>query len=366
LSTKIIRQPVWREFERQFSSVQFCAERPDQLSIWHGWGFEPKENPAALVHFHALVDEVVGNGDPVQKKVALDWAAYSVRHLNEHNEFGLVLVGGQGSGKTSFFKALCRLWGKEFAADNVNDMNQILGPFALEVLAWRKMVVCNELQDIDAKGGVNWQAMKSRIGDPTFTSGRKYESNQTLPNVACFGFTTNVENSVSIPKGDRHYCLVEISDCHKGDKPFFDAFYAEMKKPEFKPALLWELFNRDLSGYDPSNPPQTALKLAVEKEQEPDFIFFIDNRAWTASEKEAGLTLEDLHDECYEFYQRHHVSKPLPSLMKFARRIKDHVGVVARTNHKAGNKTRYFPLEGAQIIPEFGAEFVEPAESAAE
>jgi hypothetical protein len=120
---RLISQPEWLPFQKEFETVVFHATKPGELSVFPGFPFQPKENPEKIKLWLQVEREAIAGGDPEIAKKLRQWRSYPVQNLNSFNRFAVVLFGGQGIGKGTWAKGIAMLWGPHFAHSNINDMN---------------------------------------------------------------------------------------------------------------------------------------------------------------------------------------------------------------------------------------------------
>ncbi|MGU3389832.1 primase-helicase family protein [Sphingomonas sp. M1A8_2b] len=106
----------WLEnpMRRQYRSIVF---RPDangedgnEYNIWRGLAVKPAPGPWPLLR--QLIEEVLAAGDFAGADYILRWAAYAVQYPERQAEVALALLGGKGTGKSTFGHIMRRIFGQ--------------------------------------------------------------------------------------------------------------------------------------------------------------------------------------------------------------------------------------------------------------
>jgi hypothetical protein len=107
-----------------------------------------------------------------------------------------------------------------------------------------------------AGSGEQHDILKSFQTEPTFDFEQKYKDSVSLPNHCATIMSTNKDWAVPADAGDRRMCVIDVSDCKKGDSAYFEALVAE-REGNGPAALMGYLLDVDLTEFKVENFPKT-------------------------------------------------------------------------------------------------------------
>jgi hypothetical protein len=219
-----------------------------------------------------------------------------------------------------------------------------VGKFARDTIAWQKVVVCNELQDLET-GRTNWDAMKARITEDTITTRRLYENDVVLPNVDNYIILSNNIESVKIALTDRRYFVLDVNNAHCNDHAYFQALHAEIGRPQFLPALLQFFLSRDIKNYRCDRPPRTELAQQIAKADLSSVETWAAQFRFTPDEAQSALTAKELYARCDLWFCEHHQERRYfpRNVVSFALKIRRFF----RVESGPGHAHLYYPLSNA-------------------
>jgi len=199
---------------------------------------------------------VVAAGDAVKNAYALDWMAHLVQHPLEKHGVNLVLIGAQGTGKSTLGELLMDLFGAKFAMMLSSDQH-LLGHFNAH-LEGKVFLVLEEA--LFGKNPAIAGRYKALTTQPTMTIERKGIDARTVKNMLSMLICSNSLAGVPIEPGDRRATVFEVSRHRANDTAYFKALW-NCWKSGGKEAFLHFLLARDLNNYDPRiclNTPEKA------------------------------------------------------------------------------------------------------------
>jgi hypothetical protein len=226
-------------------------------------------------------------------------------------------------------------------------MDQITSDNIRDTIEMKKWICTNELRSLERGSRTNFDTLKSRITDDTYTVRNLYERPVTVQNVNNYCFSTNNMDSIKIGLRDRRYLVLEVSDERVGDIAYFSALLKTFT-PEFYEHLLNYLLRYEItaeSGFDPYKPMETELKHAIKEMSMSLPEQFMEQFVWKPREAANGLTAEQLWKKYVDWVdamslEREQMGK---SGVAFGMKIKRFV----RTDRKkSGGRTKlyYYPL----------------------
>jgi hypothetical protein len=249
---------VWMDHpDRQdYNGIVFSPglDVPGYLNLWQGWGCVPKDGDCHL--WLQFAKEVICNNDNELYLYTMRYLAHLVQYPRQLPETALVLRGGEGVGKNTFFNAIAAIVGRSNYI-MLSSLNQIAGRFAghlCDVL----FVVCNEGVWGGNKEGQG--ILKSMITDDFQPMEKKGKDIIAVPNVKRLLFSTNEHWAVPRGHDDRRYVTCDVSEHRKGDFDYWKALHYEMNHGGIEAIFhYWKVM--DISDFEPREVPD-GLKSA--------------------------------------------------------------------------------------------------------
>jgi hypothetical protein len=245
---------IWlrSQSRREYEGVVFSPGRavPGYYNLWKGFSVEPVPGDCSLFWEHVRL--VICRGVEAHYLYVRKWVAHMVQRPEELPEVALVIRGSQGTGKTFFADILGDLLGPHYLM--LSRMEQLTGRFTGH-LKDALLVYANEAVWGGDKQGEG--ALKSLVTDKWCTVESKGKDLYTVRNYKRLVVSSNEEWAVPMGMDDRRFFVLEASDGHKGDKPYFAALHRQMANGGLQ-ALLHDLLNEDLSSFDARTKPQSA------------------------------------------------------------------------------------------------------------
>lgn len=107
-------------------------------------------------------------------------------------------------------------------------------------------------------------SFKRLITEETLFIEGKGRNGVTVPNMLHVMMASNEDWVVPAGEHERRFVLLEVSDCHIQEKPYFDALYAQLEDGGYA-AMLHDLLHRDVSGWHPRQLPKNAALLDQQR-----------------------------------------------------------------------------------------------------
>jgi hypothetical protein len=182
----------------------------------------------------------------------LRYLAHMLQRPEEKPGIIIVLLGGQGTGKGTFFRILRAIWGQ--TALQVSDIQEVIGNF--NAVLERNFVVCMDeaLFSGDKKA---LDRLKSLVTEPTCRVEQKYQPSRTIDSYHRFFAASNHDHFAHVEKDDRRFVFLRVSDDAKGNHQFFGQLSKAIEDPEVIDSLVYELMNLDISQFNIRQKPQT-------------------------------------------------------------------------------------------------------------
>jgi hypothetical protein len=350
---KLIDLPAINNSFKRFTAVDFAGEDPNVFHLWrgHAWRvFRPEEevDMALIQPFLDHVKNIICAGNERLFQIEITKDAWMYQNPNSHLKWATVMIGEEGAGKGTYTDPLCDLWGRAYSNKNINSTSQITSDNIRGVLDGVKIVATNELRSLE-KGPANFDALKSRITDDTYTLRNLYEDPISCQNVNNYFFSTNNYDSIQVGIKDRRYFVLEVSAQQVGNLEYFAKLQATFT-PEFYEHLLNYFLRCEVTeefGFSPFKPIDTELK-TVLKEMSLDLQEqFMEQFSWSSRDKKVGLTSDQLWVKYVDWCDKMSLDRERmgKSGIAFGMKIRRYV----RTERKkVGDKTKlyYFPAVG--------------------
>ena len=157
----------------------------------------------------------------------------------------------KGTGKNTFADIFGRLWGVHYFA--INNPVHLAGRFNSHL---RECCVLFGNEAFYAGNHEHENVLKGLITDEWLPVEQKFQDLITVKNVLHVILASNSDWIVRTTQDERRFCVLNVSDEHQQDKPYFAAIHRQMEAGGYE-ALLHMLLHRDLTNFDPRSAPRT-------------------------------------------------------------------------------------------------------------
>ena len=212
----------------------------------------------------------------------LDWMGHLVQRPEEKPGTALVLRGAKGTGKDTVGRYLGALFRPHHVT--VSKPEHLTGQFNAHM---ERALLLHIEEAVWAGDRRAESVLKSLITSPTIQIERKGIDPVEMPSFCRLLFTSNADWVVPATDGERRYMVLDVSAARAKDTVYFAAISAECENGGAG-ALLHILRERDLSGFDVRNPPETAALM------EQKLAGLGNAEAWWQEVLSAGETPGDL------------------------------------------------------------------------
>jgi Family of unknown function (DUF5906) len=263
-----LRDPEIRTYER-FDFLPPPRTCPDNvLNTWRGFAAEAIQEPTGsadkfVTHLRTLFG-------PENSQYVLKWLASLIQKPGEHTGVALVIVGGQGSGKSTAFETFMKkVIGSRYFGQTNNPENDLFSRFGF-LKNSKVLVVIDDFNVGTLK--MNADPFKAYITGETVPFESKGKMSIELLNCANFVLTTNKHDPVKLDADDRRYAVLEASSVLQGKHEYFRDLYTYLADPANIRAIYELLRDMDIFGTNfQAERPITELyqeikKMSIDKE----------------------------------------------------------------------------------------------------
>lgn len=199
----------WLEhrMRRQYRSVVFrpnAAVDEREWNIWQGLAVTPKPGDWSLLR--RLIVEGLASGDESLADYIIRWSAYAVQHPERQAEVALTLIGGKGTGKSTFGRIMCRIFGQHGVA--VAGEKSLTGNFNKH-LHGCAMLLADEAVPPGNRNAAG--LVKNFITDPTIMVEPKGVDSFPAPNRLKVIIASNNTYVVDASDDERRYAVLNVS-----------------------------------------------------------------------------------------------------------------------------------------------------------
>jgi hypothetical protein len=222
----------------------------DTLNLWRGFSVAPRAGDWSLLRTHIL--ENICSGNRLWFDYLMDWLARLVQVPGEPGQVAIAMRGKKGVGKGKFACWVGRLMRDHFF--HATQSEHVVGKFNSHLLDTVLLFADEALFAADPR---NEKILNGLITEETRTSEQKFMPAITVPNYLHLVMATNSTWAVPATENERRYFVLDVSDAHMQDLPYFAAIDRQMESGGAE-AMLHELHHRDISNFEVRRVPRTA------------------------------------------------------------------------------------------------------------
>ncbi len=339
---------------RVFDSIAFTPN-PTALTTINYW-IPPTIKPAAGGDWQVIGEflmNVICAGDKPLFRYLMMYVAHMLQHPSVKPGIIIVLLGGQGTGKGTFFRILYRIWSRTTLI--VSDVNQIVGTFnaSLErnyVICMDEALFCGDKKSIER--------LKSLVTESVIHVEQKYQPSRSIESFHRFFATSNNDFFGQVDTDDRRFLFLRVSDQRQTDLGYFDAVHKAIDDDACMGALVHALLQLNLTGFNPRQRPKTPEHLSQRLQSLGGFERFLYERLRLGQPlSELGqqnwqggfISTADLKDGFHKFDPQSQRYRPLQD-DQIAAVLRKYCPSAARTRRNSqGNKQRGYQLPPLDI-----------------
>lgn len=236
---------------RQYPGIVFVpnGDPGQNYNLWKGFAVDPIEGDWSLLREH--IHQNICSGDDALFNYVMGWCATMIQKPGDPAEVALVMRGKRGTGKGTLAKALLRLLGQHGLP--IANSKHLVGNFNAH-LRDAVLVFADEAFWAGDKQGES--VLKTLITEDMITVEAKHRDAVTVKNRIHMLIASN--NDWAVPAGleERRFCVLDVSERRMQDHTYFAAINEQLASGGLE-AMLFELQNYDLSGFEVRNVPDT-------------------------------------------------------------------------------------------------------------
>lgn len=231
---------------------------PDYLNMWGGWGTEPKRNADGSLDFSGdgckrflrHIRVVWCKRDMKLFTWVVAWLADIIQHPTRKKGKAVMLVSGQGTGKSFPIEHyLAHIVGGGYGYEDTT--NFLTRNF--NASSSGKLLIYGDEFVFQGDKATN-DRLKSFITKEKDKIEEKGKDSYVVDHHTRLIASTNHSHALNLENDDRRWLILDVSDEHKNDIPYFEAFKSEAENggPEalhaylMNPALLQDINLREL------------------------------------------------------------------------------------------------------------------------
>ena len=242
---------------RQYEGIIFSPNNdPNNIhskyyNLFKGFPIKSEEGDCNLYWKH--VHEVICSGNEELYSYVRKWMAHAIQKPSELPLIAIVLRGKQGTGKGVFVEAFGKLFGSHYLS--VFSMNQVTGRFNSHM---KNLLLLHANEAIWGGDKSAEGALKGLITDPYTPIEFKGKDIISVRNYKRIIVSSNENWAVPIGSDDRRFFVLDVSDAHKEDEDWFKPIIEQMESEGLE-ALMYDLMNEDLTGFNVRKPPKSGF-----------------------------------------------------------------------------------------------------------
>lgn len=249
----VIQQFIANPGTHSFDAVAFSPlpTASTTLNFWPDSTMKPVKGKWNEVKRFLL--EVICDKNKAAFHYLVCFLAHMLQKPEEKPGIMVVLLGGQGTGKGTFFKLLHSIWSRTTL--QVSDVDQVIGQFnaALE----RNYVICMD-EAIFSGDKKSMERLKSLITEPSCRIEQKYQPSRTIDSYHRFFATSNNGHFAQIDKDDRRFLFLRVSSDFQGNLEYFEKLHQLIANEGVVSAMVFDLLTIDLTSFNVRSRPLTA------------------------------------------------------------------------------------------------------------
>lgn len=224
----------------------------DVLNLWIGPTVEPSSHGSCQLILDFILENICDKQCDVYEYL-INYLAHMIQKPEEKPGVMIVLLGGQGIGKGTFFELLQTIWGK--TALLVSSIDQVLGRF--NGILERNFVI--ELDEALFSGDKkSAEKLKSLITEERLLIENKYESQKSIASFHRFFASSNKSHFVNVDADDRRFLFLRVSEFKAQNVSYYGDIRASFKDESAIGSFVTHLLNKDISKFNFRQRPKTS------------------------------------------------------------------------------------------------------------
>lgn len=282
--------------------VAFYSKDKHVLSLFPGFKYPNIDiiNMDKISLFLDHIKNIIANGRDNLYKYILSWIAFIIQNPGKKTNTCLIILGKEGTGKTTFITIICKLF-SNYALPNIANTDNIVGQFN-SITENKMLVVLNEVNanKNTLNNKVIHTRLKNLITEYINIINRKGIDQYEAKNVSNYIICSNEFNPIPISENDRRYVVVEVSDKRKDDKTYFDKLF-----DSFDEDFYINLFNYfrilNIEEFDLRNIPMTEKRQSMMSIGLDSLTFYMKQNL--EKYKNPRFTATQAYEDYVDFYR---------------------------------------------------------------
>lgn len=235
-----------------FTNVAFSPEKlpSTTINLWRGYTAVPSVGDTSIIT--NFIRDVICDENEVCYEYLMSYLAHMIQKPEEKPGICLVMLGGEGIGKGTFFELIRSIWGA--STYQCNDVDQIVGRF--NAILERTYVVCMD-EALFTGDGKSIEKFKNLITEPNIPIEQKNEPLRAMRSYHRFTASTNNQVFAKTTSGDRRFFHLRVSEKYKEDYEYFNPLHDALKVEATIGAFVHQLLERDISKFNVRAKPKT-------------------------------------------------------------------------------------------------------------
>lgn len=315
-----------------------------KCNLWGGW---PTKPAAGACEKLLELGEYLCSNDAqadLMWRWLLCWIAYPMQNPGAKMKTAVVMHGPQGTGKSIFFEAVAKIYGRYGRLLNQDAVEGNFNDWASRLL----FGVCDEMVSRDEMYHSKNKIKTLITGDSIYINPKGLTPYFEV-NHANLVFLSNENQPAALERDDRRHAVVYTPA--KKDPAFYNAVLAEIRAGGV-PALHHYLLHLDLGDFGPASlPPMTTAKVdLIELGMDSSESFYVEWIGKNLMLPVSACRSEDLFDAYRFFCLRQGVHKAA-SMKTFVGSISKRPGVRKEKRQHFKNYSKLVLIQSAVIVP---------------
>ncbi len=238
-----------------YGGVEFspAGTSKNWLNLWIGPTIAPKSGQWVLIE--EFLRFVICDGDDDSYQYLICFTAHALQRPWEKPGVLIVMIGGQGTGKGTVSRILCKIWSATHL--QVHNIDSVTGNFNA-ALERAYIVFMDEALFVGNRRASD--ALKSLVTEPVLHINEKHQPARQSRSYHRFFAATNAEHFKHTERDDRRDFILRVSESRKGNHAYWQALNREIDNGGVE-AFAYDLLAMDLSGFNVRNKPNTKALL---------------------------------------------------------------------------------------------------------
>ena len=195
---------------------------------------------------------VICDGDIGLYRYLVLFLSHMLQKPEEKPGIMIVLLGGQGTGKGTFFELLRAIWSQTTL--QVPAVDHVIGQYNAAIE--RNYVVCMD-EALFAGDKKATERLKSFVTERSVTIEQKFQPRRTIGSFHRFFASSNNAHFAQVDADDRRFVVLQVSDKLKGNFPYWDEVHKAISNPAIISAMVHDLGGCNLSSFNVRVRPKT-------------------------------------------------------------------------------------------------------------